>query len=117
MSDASSRWRWVTDPLQGKTPLSRVIWWYGVVGSLIYSAFGLAIGVDDERAMWAYTVGGLIFTVYVTIATYRCAVSLRSSFARTLVRISAVLTLALLPLLAYLSLSGALTLTSLGGLE
>jgi hypothetical protein len=34
-----------------------------------------------------------------------------------LVRVSALLSLALLPVLAYLALSGALTLTSLGGIE
>jgi hypothetical protein len=117
MSEASRRWRWITDPLQGKTSLGRVIWWYGIVGSLVYSALGLLIDVEDERALRVYTVGGLILTVYVTLATYRCATSLRSPFVRTLVRISAVLTLAVLPLLAYLGFSGALTLTSLGGLE
>jgi hypothetical protein len=42
---------------------------------------------------------------------------MRSSFGRNFVRVSALLSLALLPLLAYLALSGALTLTSLGGIE
>ena len=105
------------DPLRGKTSLGSVVGWYGIVGSLIYSAFGLFIDVQSVRAMQAYTVGGLIFTVYVTIATYRCAASMRSSFGRNLVRVSALLSLALLPLFAYLALSGALTLTSLGGIE
>lgn len=117
MNEAPSRWRWITEPLEGKVSLGRVIWWYGIVGSLLYSALGLLIDVEDAPAMMAYSVGGLIFTAYVTFATYRCAGSLRSAFARTLVRISAVLTLALLPLIAYLGYSGALTLTSLGGLE
>jgi hypothetical protein len=67
--------------------------------------------------MQAYTIGGLIYSVYVTIATYRCAGSMRSAFGRNFVRVSALLSLALLPLLAYLALSGALTLTSLGGIE
>ncbi len=105
------------DPLRGKTSLGRVIGWYGIVGSLVYSAFGLLIDVESDRAMRVYTIGGLIFSVYVTIATYRCAASMRSAFGRNLVRISALLSLALLPLLAYLALSGALTLTSLGGIE
>ena len=109
--------RWIMDPLRGKTSLGRVIWWYGIVGSLLYSALGLLIDVQNEWAMRVYTVGGLILTVYVTVATYQCASSLRSSFTRTLVRISAVLTLALLPFLAYLGFSGALTLTGLGGIE
>ena len=118
MSQESRLARWIMDPLRGKTSLGRVIGWYGIVGSLVYSAFGLLIDVESDRAMRVYTIGGLIFSVYVTIATYRCAASMRSSFfGRNLVRISALLSLALLPLLAYLALSGALTLTSLGGIE
>lgn len=117
MSEEQRLVRWIVDPLRGKTTLGRVIGWYGIVGSLVYSALGLLIDVDSDRAMRAYTIGGLIYSVYVTIATYRCAVSLRSSFARNLVRVSALLSLALLPLLAYLALSGALTLTGLGGIE
>jgi hypothetical protein len=117
MSEESSVVRWIMDPLRGKTSLGRVIGWYGIVGSLVYSAFGLLIDVESDRAMRAYTVGGLIYTVYVTIATYRCAASLRSSFGRNFVRVSALLSLALLPLLAYLALSGALALTGLGGIE
>jgi hypothetical protein len=117
MSDESRLARWVMDPLRGKTTLGHVIWWYFVVGSLIYSALGLLIDVESERAMQAYTIGGLIYSVYVTIATYRCAASMRSAFGRNFVRVSAILSLALLPVLAYLALSGALTLTSLGGAE
>jgi hypothetical protein len=109
--------RWIMDPLRGKTSFGNVFGWYGVVGSLVYSALGLLIDVESERAMRVYTAGGLIFSVYVTIAMYRCAVSLRSSFARNLVRVSAVLSLALLPVLAYLASSGVLTLTGLAGVE
>jgi hypothetical protein len=117
MSDESRLVHWVMDPLRGKTTLGRVVGWYGIVGSLVYSAFGLFIDVESQRAMWVYTAGGLVFTVYVTIATYRCAASMRSSFGRNFVRISALLSLALLALLTYLALSGALTLTNLGGIE
>jgi hypothetical protein len=117
MSEESRLTRWIMDPLRGKTSLGRVIGWYGFVGSLVYSALGLIIDVESERAMRIYTIGGLIYSVYVTIATYRCAGSMRSSFGRNLVRVSALLSLALLPVLAYLALSGALTLTNLGGIE
>jgi hypothetical protein len=117
MSDESRLVRWVMDPLRGKTTIGRVIGWYGIVGSLVYSALGLFIDVESERAMRAYTIGGLVFSLYVTIATYRGAASMRSSFGRNFVRVSALLSLALLPVLAYLALSGALTLTSLGGIE
>jgi hypothetical protein len=112
-----NRWSFVTDPLRGKTPIGRVIWLYGIVGSVIYSGIGFLFDVTDVWAMRVYSIGGLIFTVYVTVATYQCAVNCRSVFMRRLVRLSAVLTLVLLPLLAYLSLSGGLELTGLRGLE
>jgi hypothetical protein len=117
VSEESRLLRWIMDPLRGKSTLGRVIWWYGIVGSLLYSALGLLIDVESVRAMQVYTIGGLILSVYVTIATYQCAASMRSSFGRNFVRVSALLSLALLPLIAYLALSGALTLTSLGGIE
>jgi hypothetical protein len=117
MSDESRLMRWIMDPLRGKTSLRHVVVWYYIVGSLIYSALGLLVDVESERAMRVYTIGGLIYSVYVTIATYRCAASMRSAFGRNFVRVSALLSLALLPILAYLALSGALTLTSLGGIE
>jgi len=116
-SDESRLVRWIMDPLRGKTSVGRVVGWYGIVGSLVYSALGLFIDVENDRAMKVYTIGGLIFTVYVTIATYQCAASMRTSFGRNLVRVSALLSLALLPVFAWLALSGALTLTSLGGIE
>jgi hypothetical protein len=111
------RWRWITDPIRGETPLARVIWLYGIVGSLIYSALELLIDPEHAAAERIYTIGGFAYTVYLTIATYRCAARLESPFWRTLTRWSALATLALLPFLLYLSLSGALTLTSLGGVE
>ena len=117
MTEESRLTRWIMDPLRGKTSFGSVMGWYGVVGSLVYSALGLLIDVENERAMQVYAVGGLIFSVYVTIAMYRCAVSLRSSFVRNLVKVSALLSLALLPILAYLASSGALTLTGLAGIE
>ncbi len=117
MSEESRLTRWIMDPLRGKTSFGSVLGWYGVVGSLVYSALGLLIDVESERAMRVYAVGGLIYSVYVTVATYRCAVSLRSSFTRNLVRVCALLSLVLLPILAYLASSGALTLTGLAGIE
>jgi hypothetical protein len=116
--EPAARWGFITDPLAGKVTLSRVIWLYGIVGSLIYSAFGALVDVTNVTAFRLYTIGGLIYTVYVTIATYRCAVSMKSPFWRLLVRVSAVLTLLLLPLLGYLAFSGALmTMTNLEGVE
>jgi hypothetical protein len=112
-----ARWGFITDPLAGRVSLGRVIWLYGIVGSLIYSALGALIDVTSASALTIYTIGGFLYTIYVSIATYRCAVSVKSAFWRQLVRVSAVLSILLLPVLGYLAYSGALTLTSLGGLE
>jgi hypothetical protein len=96
------------EPLAGKTSLSRVFWVYGVLGSLLLSALGLFIDVGNSFAMRLYALAGLFYTVYVTLATYRCADNCGSKLLAAFVRVSAVLTLLLLPFLAYLELSGAL---------
>jgi hypothetical protein len=60
--------------------------------------------------MRSYTIFGLLFSVYVTIATYQCAGNCGSKSLAQFVRISAVISLVLLPVLAYLELTGALDL-------
>src|SRR5258708_22529985 len=55
--------------------------------------------------------------LYVTVATYRCASNCRSKLVARLARISAVASLVMLPVLAYLYFSGAIgvALVTLGG--
>src|ERR1700737_4837328 len=96
------------EPLRGKTSLSKVFWLYGVLGSFLVSALGLAVDAGNELAMRMYTVFGLLFSVYVTVGTYQCASNCRSKFLARLARISAVASLVLLPVLAYLYFSGAI---------
>ena len=96
------------EPLQGKTSLSAVFWLYGFLGSILVSAIGLAVDPGNELATRVYTAFGLVFSVYVTIATYRCASNCRSKFLARLARISAVASLVALPVLAYLYFSGAI---------
>jgi hypothetical protein len=62
-------------------------------------------------------VFSLLFSVYVTVATYQCASNCRSKLLTRLARISAVASLVLLPVLAYLYFSGAIgaALATLGG--
>jgi hypothetical protein len=103
------------EPLLGKTPLSKVIWLYGIVGSILYGAIELFLDPSNDFVMRLYVIGGLIFSVYVTVATYQCAANCKSVFLARLVRVSAVITLVLLPVITYLDLSGALTLMALGG--
>jgi hypothetical protein len=112
-----NRWRFLVDPLKGHTSIGKVVWVYGVLGSVAYGLLGLLFDAADEGAMLIYTVGGLLFSLYVTVATYQCARNCKTAVGRGLVRVCAVLTLLLLPLLAYLELNGALGPTSLRGLE
>ena len=107
-------WSALSDPLQGKTSLSTVVWGYGLLGSILYGAIELFLDPGNEFAMRTYTVGGLLLSIYVTVATYRCAGNCKSKFWARMARISAVLSLLLLPVLAYLDLTGALSLGMLG---
>jgi hypothetical protein len=80
------------------------------------SALGLVFDPGNALEMRMYTVFGLLFSVYVTVATYQCASNCQSKFLARLARISAVISLVALPLLAYLYFSGAIdvALTTLG---
>jgi hypothetical protein len=95
------------EPLQGKTSLSRVIWLYGIVGSLLFSAIELFLNPENQFVMRVYTVLGLFFGIYVTVATYRCAKNSKSLSLARLVRVCAVISLVLLPVLTYFELTGA----------
>jgi len=68
----------IWDPLRGKTSLNRVFWLYGVAGSAIYSVIGALFDVTNSLAMRIYVIGGLIFSIYVTVATYQCAGNCKS---------------------------------------
>jgi hypothetical protein len=96
------------EPLQGKTSLSKVFWLYGLLGSVLVSALGLAVDTGNDLAMRIYMVLSLLFTVYVSIATYQCAANCRSTLLARLARISAVMSLVALPVFAYLYFSGAI---------
>jgi len=98
----------LTEPLQGKTSLSKVFWLYGVLGSILVSAIGLAVDSGNQFLMRVYIAFGLLFSVYVTIATYQCAGNCQSKTLARFVRVSAVISLAVLPVFAYLEFTGAL---------
>jgi hypothetical protein len=95
-------------PLQGKTSLSKVFWLYGLLGSILVSAIGLAVDAGNELATRVYMAFGLLFSAYVSVATYRCASNCQSKFLARLARISAVASLVVLPVMAYLYFSGAI---------
>jgi hypothetical protein len=95
----------IKQPLQGKTSVSRVFWLYGVLGSLVYGSLEFLLDPGNAVLMGLYEAGGLAFTVYVTVGTYRCAVNCRSARMAKFVRVSAVITLLLLPVIMYLDLT------------
>ena len=107
---ANSVWTAILDPLQGKTSLAKVFWVYGLLGSVLVSALGLLLDSGNAFAMRIYIMFGLLFTVYVTVATYRCAGNCQSKNLARFVRISALISLVLLPVFAYLEFVGALDL-------
>ena len=102
-----SLWAAIRDPLQGKISLSKVAWLYGIGGSLLVSALGLLLP-GSEVARRSYVVFGLVFSIYVTVASYQCAGNCRSKALAWLARICAVVSLVLLPVFAYLDFTGAL---------
>ena len=110
----ASVWAAVADPLRGRTSLSKVVWVYGLLGSLVYGALELLLDPGNALVTRVYSVVGLLFSVYVTVATYRCAGNCASKFWGRMARISAVLSLLLLPLMAYLDFTGALSLALMG---
>jgi hypothetical protein len=99
------------EPLQGKTSLSRVIWLYGVVGSLLFSAIELFLNPENQFVMRVYTILGLFFGIYITVATYRCAKNCKSLVLARFVRVCAVISLVLLPVLTYFELTDAALLS------
>jgi hypothetical protein len=101
------------EPLQGQTSLSRVVWLYGIVGSLLFGAVELFLNPENQFAMRVYTILGLFFGTYITIATYRCAKNCKSPSLARFVRVCAVISLVLLPVLTYFDLTGQLTMSDL----
>jgi hypothetical protein len=75
---------------------------------VLLSALGLVLDPGNEFVMRLYIVFSYIFTVYVLIATYRCAGNCRSISMARFVRVSALVSLIALPAIAYLEFSGAL---------
>ena len=96
------------DPLEGKLSVPRVFVVYGIVGSLSYGCLEFFIDPSNSFALRAYTVGGFLYSAYVIVGTYRCAVNCKTPRMARFVRVSCIVSLLLLPVLTYLELSGAL---------
>ena len=100
--------QFVQAPLKGEISVSRVFWLYGVVGSLVYGLLEFFIDPGNAFLIRLYTVGAYLYSAYVIVGTYRCAVNCRSAGMARFVRISAIVSLILLPVFMYFELSGAL---------
>jgi hypothetical protein len=92
----------IWEPLQGRTPLWKVVWVYGFAVSLAYAAVGLVLPLENTGVSWTYTLGGLLITLYQLIGLWRCAFNSRSRVWGVLVRISVVASLLLIPVGIYL---------------
>ena len=105
-------WAYISEPIEGKTSLSRVFWLYGVLGSILVSAAELLINPTNLWQLRIYVVLSLLFSLYVTIATYRCAGNCGSRVVAVLARISAIISLLVLPFVAYFGFNGTLELAN-----
>jgi hypothetical protein len=102
----SSVLRIITDPLRGVTPLWKVAVLYSIVGGGILGLFIQIAMPAEPSASRIYGLVSLMFGAYITIATYRCAANCGSPELARLVRLCAGLSLALLPFMAYLLVTG-----------
>ncbi len=107
----------VKEPLQGKTSLSKVFWLYGVLGSLLFGSVELFLNPENQFVMRVYTILGALFSIYVLIGTYRCAKNSRWAWMARIVRVSAIISLLLVPVIVYLDFTGAVTVTDILGGE
>jgi hypothetical protein len=115
--DGTSIRAFLIEPLQGKTSLTKIFWLYGVLGSLLLSAIGIVVDPGSKFVTGTYGVIGLLFSVYVTVATYRCADNCGSKILASFIRFSAVISLILIAIFAYLDFTGAVDqlLSTMGG--
>ena len=92
----------LSDALQGKAPLRRAFWVYGVGVSVAYSALGLFIDPLNVKSIVLYTVVGLAIGVVQCVILWRCAPNSRSRLATSLTRVAVILGLLTIPLFLYL---------------
>ena len=113
---ATRVWAAFKDALQGKASLSRILWVDGLLGSVLVSALGAFIDPSSERLMEPYLVFAFLYTVYVSVATYRCAGNCRFKAMTQFIRLSTWIGMIVgIPVVAYLYFSGAFNLIGYAG--
>jgi hypothetical protein len=88
---------------------------YSIFGSLLYGALEFLLNPDNAFVMRVYEIGSIVFLTYVTVATYKCAANCKSAVLARVARVSAIISLLLIPLIAYVDLTGSITIASLLG--
>jgi hypothetical protein len=97
-------WRVFADPIRGVTPLWKVAVLYSIVGGGLLSViFQMAAPASPTETRTVEFVA-LVYAAYVTVGVFRCATNGVPAELARLIRIAAVLSLLMLPLLAYLIL-------------
>lgn len=92
----------IWEPLQGRTPLWKVVWVYGFAVSLAYAGLGLVLPLENAGVSRTYTWIGFLIGLYQLIGLWKCAFNSRSRTWGVLVRISVVASLLLIPVCIYL---------------
>jgi len=100
--------RLVLDPLQGKTPLWQVAILYSAIGGGVLAVIGSFVARLGDTPMRIFMIAGLAYSTYVVIAVYRCADNCPWPALGRLVRLSAAISLLLIPIAVYLTLSGTI---------
>jgi hypothetical protein len=95
----------IMDPLRGATTLWRVVWLYSFVGGATLQVVAL-IFVGEGGSAQAMALVALAYGSYVTFAAYRCAGNCPWPSLARLIRLCALISLLMVPQLAYLVLSG-----------
>jgi hypothetical protein len=93
--------RALLEPLNGKTPLWKVVWIYGFGVSVLYSVFGLVLAPETPLAIGIYGFIGLALGVVQSLMLWKCAYNSRFPSAGRVLRIAVVAGLLLLPLMLY----------------
>jgi len=93
--------RYLTDPLQGKSPLWQVIWVYGFAVSLAYLLIE-PLFLASNLIHGVYYALGIVITVAQSVMLWRCSYNARSPTYGRLLRVLVVAGVVMLLLLVYL---------------
>ncbi len=102
-------WRLIVDPIRGAIPLWKVALLYSIVGGGVLSVAMQLAGPTDPVALRVFGLVALSYAAYVTLAAFRCAGNGVPPRLARFVRIAAALSLFMLPLFAYLIVTGRVT--------